>query len=296
MRFRTTIIIPSYYNNIIQISELTRVMFSGLFLLGGIEMVKNRSTRAAYNWRRTVSLEEIYAKEISECYKNSTIYSQDTTFSNPVMAKVIDLSTAIVIAEMDTVSALCKYHDEKTAVLNFASYCNPGGGFLKGSKAQEESLCEESFLYNVLSKHEGFYSWNKHHRNKLLYLNRAIYTPDIIFDHDQMRCHADVITCAAPNKCAAKKNNDISDDQNSKVLRNRISFILKIAQEQKVNTLILGAFGCGVFGQDPEEVAQIFKDCLKEFPALLNKVIFAIPGGMNLKAFQKIFELPVDHL
>lgn len=280
----------------IQKLEPDRVISDRFFLIGGFKMVRNRSNRATHNLQMTASREEIYAEEITECYKNSTIYSQDTIFSNPVTAKFLNLASAVAITEMDTVSALCEYHDGKTAVLNFASYCNPGGGFLNGSKAQEESLCEESFLYNVLSKHESFYSWNKHHRNKLLYLNRAIYTPDIIFDHGQMHCHADVITCAAPNKCAAKRNYGVSDDQNSEVLRNRISFIIKIAQEQKVNTLILGAFGCGVFGQDPEEVAQIFKDCLKDFPASLSTVIFAIPGGMNLKVFQKVFDLPTDHL
>ena len=57
-------------------------------------------------------------------------------------------------------------------------------------------------------------------------------------------------------------------------------------------TLILGAYGCGVFGQDPRQVANIFKLYLKNINCSFERVIFAIPespNNKNLKEFKKVF-------
>ena len=67
--------------------------------------------------------------------------------------------TAMIVAE-DSVEAIMNYSQGKTAVLNFASYKEPGGGFMAGSQAQEESFCHESFLYNVLRQFQYYYDWN----------------------------------------------------------------------------------------------------------------------------------------
>lgn len=96
-----------------------------------------------------------------------------------------DVNTEIIVEDIDSVSAIFKYRKEtengRLAVLNFSSYKNPGGMFLNGSKAQEECLCHESFLYNVLANVAGFYEWNNLHKNKALYRNRALYSPNIMF-------------------------------------------------------------------------------------------------------------------
>ena len=73
----------------------------------------------------------------------------------------------------------------------------------------------------------------------------------------------------------------ITNEENSKVLDERVHFILDIAAERGVETLILGAFGCGVFGQDPYEVAAVFKKYLEQEYKCFKKVIFAVPQGMN---------------
>lgn len=88
----------------------------------------------------------------------------------------------IFVEDLDSVAAILKYQGSKTAVLNFASYRSPGGGFIRGSIAQEECLCHESFLYNVLESFQReFYEWNMQHKQKGLYLNRALYSPEIGF-------------------------------------------------------------------------------------------------------------------
>lgn len=101
----------------------------------------------------------------------------------------------------------------------------------------------------------------------------------------------DVITCAAPNKSAAQKYCNVSDKENAFVLESRIRFILSVAEEHEVKTLILGAFGCGVFGQNPQEVAMIFKKALLSEPWSFEQVVFAIPDGknQNLAAFRHTF-------
>ena len=116
--------------------------------------------------------------------------------------------------------------------------------FQEGSRAQEEGLC-----------HSPYYEWNKAHKNKALYLNRTLYSPDILFSDGWRNCFCDVITCAAPNKSAAQKYRRVSDVENLEALKSRIRFVLSIAKHQDVDTFILGAFGCGVFGQQAQEVA-----------------------------------------
>ena len=132
---------------------------------------------------------------------------------------------------------------------------------------------------------------NNKEKNKALYLNRALYSPDVIFENDGTIFKCDVITCAAPNKSAAKQYCNISDEENSIALKSRIGYVLDIAADNNVEILILGGYGCGVFGQNPTEVATIFKEYLETTHQCFKKVIFAIPEGRdgNLKAFEDVF-------
>ena len=189
----------------------------------------------------------------------------------------------------DTVTAIFSFASGKTAALNFASHKNPGGMFIKGSKAQEECLCHESNLYNILRTFENtYYTYNRQHLNRALYIDRALYTPDVLFERNGASIQVDVITCAAPNKTAAQKYQNVTDEENSEVLRKRIKFVLDIAYIEGVETLILGAYGCGVFGQDASEVAQIFKELLPLYP--FKQVIFAIPqGNGNFEQFKEVW-------
>lgn len=86
----------------------------------------------------------------------------------------------VIVADMKTFDAALKYREGKTCVLNFASFKNPGGGFLKGTIAQEEYLCQNSTLYNVLSQFTSYYEKNRLNTNDALYWNRAIYSPGIV--------------------------------------------------------------------------------------------------------------------
>lgn len=180
-----------------------------------------------------------------------------------------DSVSAVFDAVMNTFGPVC--------VLNFASYKHPGGRFLEGSMAQEESLCHESSLYNVLKVQEEYYGWNQEHTNNNLYMNRAIYSKDVVFVRDGKICRADVLTCAAPNRSIkTAADAPVSKSENSKALTERIQFILTVMKLNNVSIAILGAFGCGVFRQDAKEVAEIFKEYTRL--AGINNVIYAVPS------------------
>ena len=101
-----------------------------------------------------------------------------------------------------------------------------------------------------------------------------------------------MLTCASPNLTAARKYCNVSDATNTDVLVSRCDYVLDILAEQGADVIILGAFGCGVFGQDPFEVATIFKDLISnKYEGVFSKVVFAIPQGKNgnLDEFRKVF-------
>lgn len=239
-----------------------------------------KEKRAEQAVSHTKEMEKVYGKEIQDAIKNTTVYDVDF-----VCGRDHTCEGKIILEPLDSVSAILKAAEKSQrpmAVLNFSSYKNPGGGFLGGSKAQEECLCQESFLYNVLSQMTGkFYDWNNQNKNKAMYRNRGMYTPGVVFIRDGKQVACDVITCAAPNFSAAHRYQSVSYEENTEALRSRIRFVLDIARENQVKTLILGAYGCGVFGQKATEVAGIFKEYLESTHKCFEQVIFAVPEGKD---------------
>ncbi len=233
--------------------------------------------------------------------KRSTEKTDIITTSLEIKKEKVEKVNFICL-KTDTVSALFKYKAEinrdnykfskKCCILNFASFTQPGGNFIGGSMAQEEALCSESILYNVLRNFKfAFYNANLNHKNNCMYENRMLYSPDILFsrfyDNKENIITTDVITCAAPNKSAAQRNYKVTNGENTKFLKSRIAFVLNVAAAKNADTLILGAYGCGVFGQDPYEVARIFRSYLTGEYKYFSKVIFAVPDW-KYEIFNKI--------
>ena len=255
------------------------------------EYWQNKEQRATIAREHTKEMQNKYCRCIQTAISATKIYDTDS-FNRDFEEDIEDKDTKIIVENIDSVGAVMKYGNSNTAVLNFSSYKNPGGMFLNGSKAQEECLCHESFLYNVLSQFVlEFYDWNNRHKNKALYLNRGLFSPGVWFFRDNSHVECSVITCAAPNKSAAQKYQNVSDEENTKVLRSRIKFVLDMAKDNNVSTLILGAYGCGVFGQDPYEVATIFKYLLNNKRYGFELVVFAIPYGTRQDNFISFCEV-----
>lgn len=196
----------------------------------------------------------------------------------------------------DRVAFNKRYADKKICVLNFASSKNPGGGFLGGAIAQEEALCQASNLYAVLERHKPFYEYNRSNLCNGLYTDGIIFIEDCLFFRNNYKNVVpklvDVITCAAPNAKAARRNG-VSEEEIECTMSRRIEQILKVAIANGVRTLALGAFGCGVFGNDPDKVANIMWTILeiRGYHEYFEEIIFPMNGtvGDNVKAFTKVF-------
>lgn len=208
-----------------------------------------------------------------------------------------DKMCEIVVMDCDSPDAFDKRFDNQ-AVLNFASSKHPGGGFATGAMAQEESLCQRSNLYSVLSNHEEYYKYNIQHLAKAVYTDGVIYSSDICFfrDAELKNClpyKMNVISVAAPNRGAARRQ-QVSNGLIEKVMYNRIGHIITVAILHKTEHLILGAFGCGVFKNDPERVALMMKDIIvdKGYGHYFKKITFAMhdSDSKNSKTFHRVFD------
>jgi uncharacterized protein (TIGR02452 family) len=175
-------------------------------------------------------------------------------------------------------------NNEKIVALNFASAKNAGGGFLRGSVAQEESIARSSALYPSLLKAPDYYSTHRNNPN-LLYTDNMIYSPGVPVFRDDDGTLLDqpyllsVITSPAANKGAIIQNKVSGLDQIEEVMHLRTEKVLALANKHGHRVLILGAWGCGVFGNDPNLIAEIFRFHLCENPRFKNvfeRVVFAV--------------------
>ena len=155
----------------------------------------------------------------------------------------------------------------RIGVLNFASARHPGGGFLRGARAQEESLARGSALYFSLRQCPDFYAFHRA-QDTCLYSDRMVYSPACpVFRDDAGQWLAqpyivDIITSPAPNARAILPNEPANLPQVVPVLTERASKILALAAARECDALVLGAWGCGAFRNDPRAVARIFYDHL----------------------------------
>lgn len=179
------------------------------------------------------------------------------------------------------------------AVLDFASFTSVAGGYDRGAWAQEEAMCAESTLYNALATQKAWYAENRRRNiNCELYRNRALVVPRVRFDREKYHSYADVIVAAAPNARRAREEYRVSDEALLCAMRSRIRMVLAIADDLGHPKLVLGAFGCGVFGWDASQVAEMFREELAAGGHVASEVVFAVPHGRfdeNLERFEHAF-------
>lgn len=183
--------------------------------------------------------------------------------------------------------------------LNYASARRVGGGFLTGSKAQEEDVARCSGLYPTLLRCPEYYEYNRA-KTSLLYSDHMIYSPAVPFFRVKSRSFCDqpfrasIITAPAPNAGEARAKQDTDEAAISEAMAQRIGLVLALAKAEGCRNLVLGAWGCGVFRNDPEMVAAHFADWLDDarFKNAFDHLVFAVYSkkpNANLTAFQQRF-------
>ncbi|MBY8821009.1 TIGR02452 family protein [Sphingomonas colocasiae] len=215
-----------------------------------------------------------------------TILFRDGDFpESPALTRITE-STVFEVTGETTVSAasriLGSVDGDDPFILNFASAMNPGGGFLSGSQAQEESLARSSSLYACLMARFDMYAHNRGRSSKL-YSDWMIYSPAVpVFRNDDGRLLdrpylATFLTSPAVNAGAVRQNQPDRVGLIDATNRERARKLLWIANRNGHRVLILGAWGCGVFGNDPATIAAMFDDLLRgEFAGCFERVIMAI--------------------
>ena len=239
-----------------------------------------------------------------------TFIPENEPLSIPVPRSADDAK--VIVTQNRSFEAAAKYKDQNVCVLNFASATNPGGGVTHGSSAQEECLCRCSTLYNCLNTRAmwaGFYTPHRRSGNPL-HNDDIIFTPDVqVLKDDDYRplvdpFAVDVITCAAPNLREQPANpynpsdgdaKRISKDELYQLHKQRARRILTVAAQNEADVLILGAFGCGAFQNDPQVVARAYNDVLAEFSHHFRTIEFAVycrpNDDSNYHAFKEIIKV-----
>ena len=204
----------------------------------------------------------------------------------------------VVVSKKRTYEAAKAYKGNHVAVHNFASATNPGGGVVNGAGAQEECLCRCSNLYFCLNTPDMWGMFYTPHRaaHDPIHNDDIIYTPDIVvFKTDTDRPElmerddwyiVDVVTCAAPNLREKPSNRYNSGDGTRAVTlsnrelqvihEKRLRRILDSAVMNHADTVILGAFGCGAFCNEPQVVATAAANVVRDYMYAFKNIEFAV--------------------
>lgn len=249
------------------------------------------------------------SKMIGAAVKNSKLYTPEelnqlkenlkenfNTSDEKIETEIeVNNETSLVAAERLKREAGFK----KVAVLNFASGTNPGGGFLNGSGAQEESLARSSGLYPCIKSKKEMYQANRNY-NSALYKDYMIYSPEVpVFKKDEGSLldrpyQVSFITAPAVNAGAVKANESRNNIKKIEpIMKERIAKILVLAAAEENEALVLGAFGCGVFQNDPQFVAEYFRKYLFDnsyFKNYFKIVVFAVLDRSKSKKTFKTFK------
>jgi uncharacterized protein (TIGR02452 family) len=220
---------------------------------------------------------------IEHCVQTQRTFNPQTSFGNPPPPG--PHAASIEVTQETTTAASHRLVVDlglRTAALNFANCLHVGGGFLSGAIAQEEAVCRSSVLYSLLSEQPEMYVESRKRKNGYLFRDYIIFSPDVPVIRDDQCDLIDrwfpvsFITAAAPDL----RHRAIAPHRVHAALDSRIRKIVQCAVQHRAQAIVLGAFGCGAFRNDPTDVAQIFKKVLIDemFVTYFEKVVFAVYG------------------
>ena len=243
---------------------------------------------------KQISIAKQHAHSLASC----TCITEDES-DHYIYEKQQTHAGKIVVENIDIIQAITR-SDKTYGVLNFASAYHPGGGFLNGALAQEESLCFGSNLYlTQIRFQKAFYEYHQSIKSKC-YSDRMIYSKDVVYIRDERYAClpepklADIITSPAVNLGVALSRGE-DEETCYRIMKTRMRKILMLFHEKGNTHIILGAFGCGVFRNDPKRIAQIWKELLidEDMKSGFHEILFAVYDKSktqnNIQAFTSVF-------
>lgn len=241
--------------------------------------------------------------DVEFAVKNTKLYSpKDGDDLLETLKLENNFNTKFEVTAETTTKAVLRLAGEgyNTVALNFASAKHPGGGFLKGAPAQEESIARVSALYSCIEPLTEMYETNLKNKS-CLYTDYMSYAPSVpIFKDDFGSLLDSPVNCAFITSPAVNAKEVRAHEQDKvkdirPVMVKRIEKILAVALNHGHTSIVLGAFGCGVFGNRPADIAMIFRQILRsgKFKNQFEKVVFAVydktPTKENLNIFKNNF-------
>ncbi|KAJ6592666.1 hypothetical protein B0H19DRAFT_918537 [Mycena capillaripes] len=254
---------------------------------------------------------------VAESKLQTAYYAPDSLLStwhsfSPAQPHPTTAHTVIDFLETTTLDAARKAglmgYKRPIGVLNFASAEQPGGGFINGANAQEESIARSSTLYASLMTPtaQQFYTLHSVDGREGFYTHAIVYSPRVVaFRTDEgemvLPMEIDVLTSPAvphaqvhaylvrQRAAGAAIERDIR-----RTMRERMARILFLFERRQVLNLILGSFGTGVFQNDVDVVAQIWAELLcgpaARFGKSFHYVAFAVVDNPTYLRFKRAFE------
>ena len=247
---------------------------------------KEQRAEAAKGWLST--LKKDWSNDVNNAVEHTTKYRHINPYCFDLPIKKQDNTiTRIYNNDVVTCAKAAVTHatkGSKVMVLNFASFVNPGGGFLKGSIAQEEALCHATGLYPCLSAQKEWYDENRKMKTGYVYRNDYIYSENVPFIVNGKCYLVDVLTMAAPNK------NKSSNAPVEEIFEERMECAMLVGIERGVDIALLGAWGCGVFGNDPEFVAKTWKKLTVEYNGFYKEIVHPVLDKNQCTIFKDVYK------
>ncbi|QES57812.1 TIGR02452 family protein [Streptomyces venezuelae] len=265
---------------------------------------ENAEILAAGGYRTRSGRQVPLAAALAEAKAGTRIYGPNQIIPDGEIASGGAVTVVEVTAESSTVAArrlatATPAHPEPSpvAVLNFASARNPGGGYVRGAKAQEEALCRASALYETLLEAPEYYEVHRAERSTF-YTDRVIHSPGVPVFRDDRGLLLDTpfrvgfLTSPAPNAGTIRRQEPERTAEIPAALLRRAGLVLEVATLHGYRQLVLGAWGCGVFRNDPAQVAEAFRGLLADrFAGVFERVVFAVldRDPTTREAFERAF-------
>ena len=261
---------------------------SSTYLINVFQDTMSQFTNPPHQKSILYDIENINCKEDgkNDNANEKVVDNVDKAISNEVVQEENVQECIIEVEDMDTFDCaidLCEagYHP---LVLNMASDYKPGGGVRSGKTAQEECLFRRSNAH--LTHPESWYP---------LEWNNVIFSPCVTIikdsEYNLMKAEYDVGMIAVAGIRKPRLEHGLYSEDDRHLVNLKIESIFKIAINHGYDSLVLGALGCGVFQNPPEEVASIFKVMLNTYKKHFKKIVFAVlsvQSSENIRTFERI--------